>query len=311
MLDGETIDQPRTSVMSQKFHSLSLEPGRHTVELRSDEEFRVRDLAMVLPEGGYLKLEYEEGERMKPTLYARATVEVKQPVDATLRYWLSEVHPEKDIPARYIGEVEWMQAHIGALIDELQARGMWDDAIVVFTSDHGEALGERNVYGHVQNLYDEMLHVPLVIKPADPLAHTETLRARSDDQIAHLDLVPTLLDMAGLPPLPGATGVSLFDGRTDVLIAQTHKPEALRDSLCMRDAAFKMIYWPEEDEFEMYDLASDPEEQKDVFGARSGERPGWADQLRGLASIAKANQGGPEASEETQAMLEALGYAGD
>ena len=207
-------------------------------------------------------------------------------------------------------EVEHADALVGDLIAELKELDLYDRSLVVFTSDHGEALGDHGRVGHVEGLTDDMLRVPLIVKlPAgDP--READLRAAAERLVRHVDLAPTLLDLLALPPLPGQIGTSILDDTEKVLVAQTHKPEARHDRVALRDERFKMIYTADDDSFRMYDVQADPGELNDLYATHADERPGWPAQLRSLAEQSKSSVRG-ELDEETRQSLEALGYAGN
>jgi arylsulfatase len=96
--------------------------------------------------------------------------------------------------AGYDGEIAYLDAELGRLLEGLRARGLRDDALVVFTADHGEGLGERDYwFAHGEYLDDALVRVPLAIRiPGEP--------GRRRDELASLvDLFPTLLGVAGVP----------------------------------------------------------------------------------------------------------------
>jgi arylsulfatase A-like enzyme len=124
-------------------------------------------------------------------------------VDAFLpQKWLlnpSIIQTEHDT---YDGAIAYMDSQVGALMDELRARGVLDHTIVIVTADHGEQFGEHGLFGHGNGLYRQLLQVPLVVSypPAIPsgvrVGRPATLR----------DLSATVLDLTGIPPsLPGAS----------------------------------------------------------------------------------------------------------
>jgi len=126
------------------------------------------------------------------------------------------------VSSLYDGEVVYLDAHLGALFDALKTWGLYDDALIVFTADHGEEFFEHGGWGHGATLYEEQLRVPLIVKyPGGQYAGTvDEGCARS------LDLAPTVLDVTGIP-IPGTMqGVSLRPGenalpRATVLLAET------------------------------------------------------------------------------------------
>ncbi len=87
------------------------------------------------------------------------------------------------------------------LLDDLEARGMLEDTIIVFTSDHGEELGEHQQFGHRSGVYQQLLHVPLVI------AYPRKLKPqRVETPVSNLDTFNTILELAGVPKPEGDYG---------------------------------------------------------------------------------------------------------
>ncbi len=112
-----------------------------------------------------------------------------------------------DLLARYDGEIRWTDHHVGRLLDGLAERGLADDTIVVVTSDHGEEFLEHGRYGHNATLYDEVLLVPLIVRPPD-LADARR-GAVVEATARHADLMPTILELADLEAPGPFTGSSL------------------------------------------------------------------------------------------------------
>lgn len=117
--------------------------------------------------------------------------------------------PEKFLePMRkaYISEIEYMDHHIGALFEGLRQRGLYDNSLILFTSDHGEEFYDHNGWWHGQTLFDELVRVPLMMKtPGAPRPQTAKNFAR------HIDIAPTLLQVAGVQPDPKMQGAPLVD----------------------------------------------------------------------------------------------------
>jgi arylsulfatase A-like enzyme len=104
----------------------------------------------------------------------------------------------RDLRMLYAGEVAKVDAAIGLLFDGLKERGAWDDALVLFTADHGELVGERDWIGHTVTLTDELVRVPMILRV--PLGGG-TLRAGESFAIpvSQVDLHSTLMELAGAP----------------------------------------------------------------------------------------------------------------
>jgi arylsulfatase len=308
LVDGEVLETLELTDLNLFKRELELEPGTHTFEMRSADNMRIRAFQCI-QKGRKLDLDWTAGGPHKPSTHARVEVRTEGPQPCTVRLWINDSLNRKDSQRRYIKEVEFVDGYIGELMSELKARGLYDDTLVIFTSDHGEALGERKMIGHVQNLHDEMIHVPLVIKPPAGHPATGSLRAVRQSLTPHADLVPTILEIVGLPGLPDQRGTSLLQEHERFLIAQTHKPESKRNFVCLRDERYKMILDPDEGTYAMFDLAEDPGELVDVFAELRSQRAAWVGQLETIARIVEeGGLLGDERDPETLERLKALGY---
>ncbi|MBK7874588.1 MAG: sulfatase [Planctomycetes bacterium] len=108
----------------------------------------------------------------------------------------------------YDGEVRYVDAEIGRLLDALRARGDLANTLVIVTADHGESLGEHDDwFEHGRDACEGCVRVPLIVRfPDDAPEERRRARARCDADVSLTDLAPTLLDWLGLPPLPVANG---------------------------------------------------------------------------------------------------------
>jgi arylsulfatase A-like enzyme len=91
----------------------------------------------------------------------------------------------------YDGAIRYIDDKIAELLAHLRSEGVDDETTVIVTSDHGELFGEHGLEKHYYSLYDQLLHVPLIIRPADEQSATV------DEIVSLADLYPTILDMAG------------------------------------------------------------------------------------------------------------------
>ena len=100
----------------------------------------------------------------------------------------------------YLGLVAQVDHHLGRVFAALKASGRWDDTLIVFTSDHGEFLGDRGL-GEKELFYDEILRVPLLVRDPDPRA--DATRGSADPRLVEaIDVLPTILGALGLPAAP-------------------------------------------------------------------------------------------------------------
>jgi len=116
-------------------------------------------------------------------------------------------HYLEPMRAAYLDEIEHVDRCLGDLVEGLDTRGLYDEAVIVVAADHGEEFYDHEGWWHGETLYEEQLHVPLIIKlPHSRLGHTvRTGLAR------HIDVAPTLLDLAGVPIPETMRGQPLFD----------------------------------------------------------------------------------------------------
>ncbi len=106
----------------------------------------------------------------------------------------------------YDKAIDWTDRVIGAIVDALDAAGALPRTVIAISSDHGEAFLEHGREGHAYDLHREVVEVPYVIIP--PLILDRGIRV--EQTIANVDVWPTLLDLVGLPPLPGVDGRSML-----------------------------------------------------------------------------------------------------
>lgn len=330
-MDGEPLDRFPISDMAFWQKSVLLSEGRTVFEFSVPENefgrFRIR-LFQGSENGKPLDVDFMDYKLMSRVKNAVLAVDRGSRAAATcdLRAWINDVPPTDDSRrSRYAQEVAYVDHYVGELLKDLEARGLYEDSLIVFTSDHGESLGEpRNpnggaTFGHAEQLTDEQIHVPLVIRLPRNDPRRAELEAAAQHVVSQLDLTPTLLEIIGVDPLPGQRGVSLFEPHQSMHVAQTMRPEAKADQVALRDAHYKMIFFPGEDEsrpdrFELYDLEQDPGEVKNVFQSQGDVRPEWPARLRKLyqQSGGEYEEGNSlDDREAQQSSLDALGYGGD
>jgi hypothetical protein len=169
---------------------------------------------------------------------------------------------EGDSFDRYRGEVRFVDRHLGELLSELEQHVAWEDRLVIFTSDHGEEFGDHGGDAHVYNLYDETLHVPLLISAPGLDAD------QVDAPVSLVDVLPTVLALLQLSPPSGIDGISLVPAmRGQPLPERALFAETLRLGRSQRaivDGQYKLVYNSRFHTYELFDLVSDPGEQRSV-----------------------------------------------
>jgi len=108
----------------------------------------------------------------------------------------------------YDEEIAYSDSQIGRLVNELRSSGLYDNTLIILTADHGEEFNEHGVCAHGESLYNEELHVPLVMK----LPRSDHAGLRYEDILELVDVAPTILDIVGAPAQPRFQGRSFLPG---------------------------------------------------------------------------------------------------
>lgn len=308
-IDGEPRHRAALHVTDPRERDLSLSVGEHRFELRAEEEFRIAALEL-RQDGLKLALDWEAEPADGFARQRAFRVSLPRAGEVRFRYWLSQRVRSDQVREHYQSEVEYVDRQVGALLGELKARGLYDNSLILLTSDHGEALGDVDYIGHIQNLSDELLHVPLILKLPKGHPAFAALSQQRDRLVPHWNLVPTILELIDLPALPGQRGVSLLGDEESLLIAETHRPEARRNYIGIRNETHKLVFAPDRGVFYLFDLLADPGEANPSSVVPSAKHQAWEALLRGAAErAALAASGAHELTPEEQVDLDALGYA--
>ena len=173
----------------------------------------------------------------------------------------------------YDGEIAYADEIVGNLFDTLRARGLYDDALIILLSDHGEGLGDHGEQEHAIFLYDEAIRVPLVMK----LPGGREAGRRVSVPVQHVDLLPTLLELVGAPSIDDLRGRSLRPllggdraGWPERLVyAEALYPRyhfGWSELYALTSERFRYIQAPRE---ELYDLIADPHERENLAPRRA------------------------------------------
>jgi arylsulfatase A-like enzyme/thioredoxin-like negative regulator of GroEL len=224
--------------------------------------------------------------------------------------------PEVDAkasPTLYDGEIASADRQVGRLLGELRKRGVLNDTIVAFTSDHGESLGEHGEATHALFIYESTVRVPLIFRYPRELPARKTY----EGSVRSVDVMPTILGLAKLP-LNDTQGVDLSAALAGAAEAPSLAPysESLHGQL---EFAMAPLFGIRSDEWsyirapraELYNRAQDPAETENLLEARKSQA-GKLDELvaevledsKRFGLVAAANP----LDDETAAMLKALGY---
>jgi len=214
-----------------------------------------------------------------------------------------------------------MDEHLGRFLNGLKERGLYDEALIIFTADHGEEFCDHGGWWHGLTLYDEQIHVPMMIK----LPANQHAGKRNIYMARNLDLAPTMLHVAGLPKGGMMQGQSLFDegmreanGTIGFSYAENNFEgivlQAVRDQndvkVIKANEGNKRGLAP----VELYEAAKDPSEKTNQAGkpAFSAIEAQLLDTVDSYLNICDEGAIEPTATEvtspEAQEQLESLGY---
>jgi arylsulfatase A-like enzyme/Flp pilus assembly protein TadD len=217
--------------------------------------------------------------------------------------------------APYDGEIAYTDSAVGKLIAELRTRGIYENSVIAVMSDHGEALGDHGEDTHGVFLYDETIHVPLLIKLPDERLAAERIDAR----VGLVDVLPTILQAAGIAIPPEVQGEALLGISTAA--EKSSSPE--RPIYSETDYAFNTFRWSilrslrtgkylfvQAPRRELYDEAADPNAANNLATASKAVADTLSGQLDAFRQKTTTSRQAPEVSLDPalQEKLAALGY---
>ncbi len=271
------------------------ESGEHSVKLFADSAIEfIRGQKGVVPFLCYVAFNCPHDPRVAPTPYHTQANSEKPPIpanflpqhpfnngdlvirDERLAPWPRTPEIVSQHLADYYAYIRFMDDQIGRILEALKASGQYDNTIIVFSSDHGLAIGSHGLFGK-QNLYDHSMHAPLIIGGAG-LPQDK----RVDGMCYLLDIFPTLGDLCGVEGPQGSEGLSLVpallgkkrDHREAILTAYAKVQRAVRDD------RWKLIVYPQINLTQLFDLQTDPNEMNNLAAS-----PAHAAQLKRMLAM--------------------------
>ena len=222
----------------------------------------------------------------------------------------------------YINRYDRAVRHVDTLVGEfwktLKSAGLTENTVLVVTSDHGEGLGENAVFAHEYFFYDFLVRVPLIVRFPAQIRGGETWA----QQVALIDIVPTILGLAGISVPEALEGSDLSEdlieqSRPDdpPLVAGSYIARGERRFM-VRSQNQKLVFDSKGNREELYDLLLDPTESSNEIGSKN--KPLYADEYAELEEVMARTIAAYEVLEEDQTRqlspelkqdLRALGYA--
>ncbi|NWG32749.1 MAG: sulfatase [Rhodocyclaceae bacterium] len=218
--------------------------------------------------------------------------------------------------SQYDGGIAYLDHQIGLLVHDLREKGLYEDTMLIVTSDHGEAFGEKGLLEHGVSVYQNLVHVPLLIKYP---GQKQGLRVR--EPVSGADLMPTALARAGCPIPPNVQGRDLLGngpGRLHFVLSESFPRTAgFVGTKCTRferteraviSGNMKLIV-STTGRKELYDLAADPAEERDLYRAGHPVARELEARLREALQTLPRRQAQPSRLDvERLRQLKSLGY---
>ena len=167
----------------------------------------------------------------------------------------------------YDGEIAYMDHYVGRIVEELKEKKILDKTLIILAGDHGEAFGEKEEIDHGYFIYDVTLRVPLILYSPEYLPEGKIVESRA----RLIDIMPTVLEMLKIPGSKEIQGLSLLpyiEGRKKESLSsyiETYFPQenyGCSELIGLIEGDWKYIQAPRP---ELYDLKTDPSEEKNVF----------------------------------------------
>ncbi len=223
----------------------------------------------------------------------------------------------------YDGEIAYADQAIGMLVDFLKEKGLFANTDIIFTSDHGEGLGEHGEFTHGFFIYEPTIHVPLIIRVANSAPAGKAI----DHLVQSVDIAPTILRLARLQAGADMQGKSLLglldesehsgagEARTGnhSIYFETFYPLkefGWSELLGIRMGKYKYIEAPRP---ELYDLSADPDERRNLYSSHTALVAHFKEMLRSeVAKYAQGQRNTPATTPDptTVELLRSLGYVG-
>lgn len=206
------------------------------------------------PPKGYENL-YPEDEIELSELYTKGRPSNRGPDERLLRKWISY----------YYGLCTFVDDMVGKLFKTLRDKNLWDNTLIIFTSDHGEMMGDFGKFGK-GDFYESVVRVPLIVKPPTG----GQTRSLVPDLVELIDLAPTIMDYAGVRIPDTVQGRSLrpvMEGQAkgkEAVLCEFTSNDRQREAKCIRTDRYKYWFAGPKGGATLFDLQEDPQEFRNV-----------------------------------------------
>jgi choline-sulfatase len=222
----------------------------------------------------------------------------------------------------YDGEIAYVDAAVGKLLDQLRTLGLFDGSLIAVMADHGEALGQHGETTHGIFLYDETIHVPLLFK----LPREQSAGSRVDTRAGLVDVLPTILQSVGIDipaEVQGESLLSLLQASGSKSVATTKAVSQDRPAYAESDYPHRTFGWSslrslrtgkylfvEAPTKELYDQAADPNAEHNLSATSTAVANTLDGQLEAFRQKTSTTKEAPKVAADPglQERLNALGY---
>jgi arylsulfatase A-like enzyme len=179
----------------------------------------------------------------------------------------------RHLTALYDGEIRYADEQIGRLFQKLKELDIYDDMLIIVTADHGEEFWDHGGLSHRYTVYQEVVHVPLIIHLPRITAEAPPPGSRVSELVRYTDIPPTILDVAGLPPFESFEGASLLIhkpggagwGDASVMSRTVYYNKYFKVCVVSKGVKYLQSFHPEERYEALYDLSLDPAEKNNLI----------------------------------------------
>lgn len=231
-------------------------------------------------------------------------------LNAEERAWVREL---------YLGEVRYLDEQVGILVDRLRQLGLYDEALIVLTSDHGEEFWDHGAYQHGHSMYEEVIAVPLLVK--FPGAR---LRGSYSQRVSTQFVMPTILDTCGVAARQSCYAAPSLARVVAGQVRPQERGPLVQAGSCyfeeleavIFDGSYKLIRRRGSGRDELFDLRADPSETRSLLGAAPGKAEAGRRTLEEVqerlrlvrACYQASDKPAPAGGAERLRQLKSLGY---
>jgi arylsulfatase A-like enzyme len=212
--------------------------------------------------------------------------------------------------ANYVNEIEFADHYLGTILNQLDSLGLTNDTLTIFTADHGESLGAHDYQGHRQEVWNDILHIPMIFRFPGHLPAGRVI----GEPVMSIDVMPTALRLLGIEYAPrDYQGEDILQGgsrqrKVFAIAVKLFTKTPIRRAVI--EGPMKFVEYDDSTRNALYDLTSDPAEQRNLLAPA---RKATSARLRGdivnwYDAYSRLTPDNPQLTDEQLERLRSLGY---